>query len=363
MRKNCLSKRSRRVQFVNDEAMDILRTDIALINRTPYDFRQRSLLGLDCESLRHCYIGHSSVFDTHEAYYRRHELIHRRHNSRTHAAYQKALLDVRRLLVRDDFIFAALDDHFASLVSALYEEDGTAGKRGMCEKALCALMHCAPALKERMPLRRSELRSWKRITPPRPEMLLTHKLLPAAYNRMVYRKEYECAIISHVRWAALLRISEKLSLNADDVALPGDPGLASPACASTRPKRGRKNSHRSISRRMKHLAAVWHARVLQRNGSLFSSSYLHIYRIMGMSIYSLGVHPERFDTHSCKIGGAFPFSLLGVDSATIALRGRWACFKSMGTTRKRARKIFSSCNFRLQRRQKSLVTTSSSVDS
>lgn len=53
-------------------------------------------------------------------------------------------------------------------------------------------MHRATALKERLPLSRSTLRAWKRIIPPKPEILLAHELLRAACNRMVAASEHEC---------------------------------------------------------------------------------------------------------------------------------------------------------------------------
>lgn len=281
--------------------------------RRAYHLRRSTLLGLDWESLKRACVMSSPMCEDHREYYKRQPLIYRRLKPRTHAAYQKAVLEVRRLLGDVDFSFSDLDERFAALTTALCEEDGTAGKRGLCEKGMCALIHRAPALKEHMPLSRNALRSWKRIVPPKPEMPLTHEMLKAVHA---------------LSWAALLRINETLGLSVADVALPGDARLSDggSGLAGLRIEKAKTGPNQFATLEdadaCQLLAAVYYARTLKAKSRLFTTSYAHVLRSLRIAVSSLGIDASRFGTHSCRVGGALSLSLRGVDSATIALRGR-----------------------------------------
>lgn len=111
------------------------------------------------------------------------------------------------LLGAEDFTFLNLDERFVSLVSTLYKEYGTPGRRGSCEKALCALFHRTSAFKEKLRLARCDLKQRKRVVPTKPAMSLTREMLRAATNRRAAQGENEWAIVAVLSWASLMRIS------------------------------------------------------------------------------------------------------------------------------------------------------------
>lgn len=230
---------------------------------------------------------------------------------------------------------ATLDVGLTDYIINLYDELPTRGYRQKGMDAKAALAARFGIAHSQLPLAARALRSWDRLVPgesPPPFSLGLLLLVARAMmlGAAVPEEGERLAVCLVLMFEGYLRVSDLLSLSADEIALPGDVRLAGLTGGGIRLD-GKTGRHQFV--RLDSALAVSALRWLKRNTvagePVCSWTYGQLrYRFL-QALKACGLDGMGFTMHSIRHGGATAAFAAGASLDHIAMIGRWRCLQSL----------------------------------
>lgn len=230
---------------------------------------------------------------------------------------------------------ATLDVGLTDYIINLYDELPTRGYRQKGVDAKAALAARYGIAHSQLPLAARALRAWDRLVPGESPPPFSLGLLLLVARAMMLDAEVpvegeRLAVCLVLMFEGYLRVSDLLSLNVDEIALPGDVRLAGLTGGGLRLD-GKTGRHQFV--RLDSDLAVSALRWLKRNtlagASVCPWTYGQLrYRFM-RALKACGLEGMGFTMHSIRHGGATAAFAAGAPLDHIAMIGRWRCLQSL----------------------------------
>jgi len=210
-----------------------------------------------------------------------------------------------------------LDELLNEFTHHLYENDGKKSTAGNAFYGTLRLLLGAKS-RSHFPLTRLALRGWSKLQPPRSWSPLTWDLtcLMAVQFARAGRLDFAIAVL--LSFDCLLRISELIGLQTDDVS---DPGVTQMALRLRKTKTGLNKYAKLRKTETTVLLRLWLKRCA--SGKLFDFSAQQFRRAFRGVCQGIGLD-DSYVPHSCRHGGATELFEETQDLQLVMIYGRWA---------------------------------------
>jgi hypothetical protein len=256
-------------------------------------------------------------------------LIHSAYAPSIQLLYSTAVLDFTHWLLQTgtDPHFSLFDDTLLDYIHYLYFSG--AGKI-KAQQTIYGVVMMFPSLRTSLPLSMLALKGWTKLAPSMSYPHLTLPLTALISTSLATKGHWRLGAAVYLSFHGLLRISECLQLQPEDIALPGDVrmGLQS-TYASVRLRKAKTGTNQFVTLTDPACLQLLEKLKYETKEStpLFPYSADKYRKLFKNTISSYGLS-DKYVPHSLRHGGATYLHLSGVSIEDVLVKGRWASSKS-----------------------------------